>query len=603
MLIPTMVDQTGSNAYKSDKAWWDVDNALMAQAISSTLASLSPQAEARAERYTVGERVYGTSVTDVVGASANGSVRRASVEPTANYVSGIVDTLVSRFSRSRPRIRFLTDNGKTRSRQRAKAMTAYTDAYFSALEAYDTGYRVIRDAIVYGDGYAVIGTCDNQPTLEKVLPHEIYVDEVETVYGKPTQYHRVRGVDRQSLIAQFPEHEGKIRMAQAVRIDGATTGVADLILLRESWRVSTSPDAEDGTYVISIETTLLQEPQPYKHVDPPIIHLTWQDPMIGWSGTALTEQLRPLQVEINHIDRMVNKSAKLGGTPKVITFNGSKLSKHQLTNAVWDVWSVDGDKPPMLVTPDLINPNWYSLRAERVSQMLMVAGVSQLALAGQKPAGVTSGVGIREVNDIEELRFLNQSRKFDAFFRDIAYALLRTAQDIKDETGKYPSAGLATLDGIDLSKMHYEIAAFSTSSLPRDPAGRLSTIQEYAQAGYLDPLETQRLISYPDLSQVETLRASAEEYVLMCLDKIVEEGIITTPDPDVDDLPKALSLSIQYINDARMKKVAPDRINLLFAYMDQVKSLMAPPALDPAMQALPAPQAAPTGLDVATVYQ
>ncbi len=117
-----------------------------------------------------------------------------------------------------------------------------------------------------------------------------------------------------------------------------------------------------------------------------------------------------------------------------------------------------------------------------------------------------------------------------------------------------------------------EMQCLPISSLPNDIAGRMSTIQEWVQAGWVDAREGRRLANFPDLEQVESMQDAAEEVILKALDAIADDGEMIPPEPE-DDLGLADQLALQMINQGRAQDLEPERIELLRDYRAAVANL------------------------------
>jgi len=148
---------------------------------------------------------------------------------------------------------------------------------------------------------------------------------------------------------------------------------------------------------------------------------------------------------------------------------------------------------------------------------------------------------------------------------------------------------------IKLNDEDYVMQCFPVSSLPNDPAGRLATIQEYAQAGFLTPRQARRLLDFPDLEQVESLANAEEEYLQSVFDRIVDEGDYTSPDP-LDDLQLSKQLCLEYYAKGKFNNLREDRLELLRRYLEQINEIeqaMMPPA------PMPLPMPGATGEPIA----
>ncbi len=136
------------------------------------------------------------------------------------------------------------------------------------------------------------------------------------------------------------------------------------------------------------------------------------------------------------------------------------------------------------------------------------------------------------------------------------------------------------------------IQCFNESSLPRTPAGRLATITEQVQAGMLTLKEGRRLMRFSDLEQNEKLDNASEERIFQILDKIVEKGEFTPPDPAID-LELATELTIKYINLYLAANLEEEKADLLWKFFNQVQTLKQAAVPPPPLAMAPTPQATP----------
>jgi hypothetical protein len=193
---------------------------------------------------------------------------------------------------------------------------------------------------------------------------------------------------------------------------------------------------------------------------------------------------------------------------------------------------------------------------------------------------------------------------YEQYHLDLARLDVATAKEIfKDDKGlsvKVPgSKFIETIDwkDVDLEDDEYVLKMFPVSSLPNEPAGRLQTIQEYIQAGFVSQRTGRKLLDFPDLEQVEELANSAEEYLTEILEKIVDEGVFTAPEP-YDDLGLARELAMQFYAQGKCHNLDEDRLDMIRQFMDQIDALeqKAASAMQPLMGGAPGggqPQAVP----------
>jgi hypothetical protein len=574
-----------------ERRWWMLKDQDAADVISGTLNLIRDAQSFRATQWIVSARLYGNlAPTTLAGVSFS---KLAASQPALrdrisyNVVQSVVDTAVARITRNRPKPLFLTSGGDHKKQREAKKLNAFLDGVFYENSTHAIGTTVFRDAAVWGDGFIHVFPKANRICHERVMSSEIFVDDVESLYGSPRQMHRVKQVDRQVLFDMFPDDADKIAGAKPSRTEEAGRSiVADMITVRESWHLPSGPGADDGKHCITIDGAVLGEMEPWPHQWFPFARVQWTPRLYGYWGQGLAEQLQNIQLEINKLLWVIQRSMHLMGSFKVFIENGSKIVKEHLNNDVGSIINYTGT-PPMYVTPPIVAPEVYQHLQTLKNSAYEQAGISQLAASSLKPDGLNSGRALREYNDIQTDRFATVSKSYENMFMDVARLSIEVIKMIAERDGGYEvrvpnTKTVQTLDWADikLNEDDYVMQCFPVSSLPSDPAGRLATIQEYAQAGFLSPRQARRLLDFPDLEQVESLANAEEDYLTGVFDRIVDDGDYTSPDP-LDDLALAKQLCLEYYAKGKNNNLREDRLELLRRYLQQISEIeqaMMPPA-------------------------
>jgi hypothetical protein len=574
-----------------ERRWWMLKDQDAADSISGTLNLIRDAQSFRATQWIVSARLYGNlAPTTLAGVSFS---KIAAQQPALrdrisyNLVQSVVDTVVAKVTRNRPRPFFLTSGGDYRKQREAKKLNAFLEGVFYENSTQDIGKVVFRDASVWGDGFIHVFAKGDRVCHERVMSSEIFVDDVESLYGQPRQMHRVKQVDRQVLFDLFPENADMIGGAKPSRTEEAGRSiVADMITVRESWHLPSGPGADDGKHCITIDGAVLGEMEPWPHSFFPFARVQWSPRLYGYWGQGLAEQLQNIQLEINKLLWVIQRSMHLMGSFKVFIENGSKIVKEHLNNDVGSIINYTGT-PPMYVTPPIVAPEVYAHLQTLINKGYEQAGVSQLAASSLKPEGLNSGRAIREYNDIQTDRLSVPSKSYEQMFMDVGRLSIEVVKMIAASDKGYQvrvpgkkSLAMIEWKDIKLNDEDYVMQCFPVSSLPNDPAGRLATIQEYAQAGFLTPRQARRLLDFPDLEQVESLANAEEEYLQSVFDRIVDEGDYTSPDP-LDDLQLSKQLCLEYYAKGKFNNLREDRLELLRRYLEQINEIeqaMMPPA-------------------------
>lgn len=609
--VRTQVKPTPAGVRK----WWKASTqSERGQQLLETASFLKEQLQYRYRQASIYAKLYsnqplfGIAGTSLQKMSGSGAYSLPVDRPTMNVIQSCIDTLTSRITQSRPRPVFLTDNGNYKERNLAKQLDQFIAGELYRTDAYALGEIMLRDACVLGSGVLKIYEGDDKRVcIERVLYTELLVDPNDGLYGNPRQIYQLKLVDRDVLADMFPKDRESIMNAEQAFPDNAgdsSKTVADQVMVVEGWRLPSGPEASDGRHTIACTSAVLVDEE-YDKPCFPFIHLSFSPRLLGYFGQGLAEQLMGTQVEINKLLMTISKSINLVGVPRVFVEDGSKVVKAQINNDVGSIITYRGTKPIYEVAP-CVAPEIYEQLQRLVEYAYQQSGISSLAASSKKPDGLDSGAALREYDDLQTDRFAALSKRYDAFFIELAYSIIDLAKDIAERDGKYSTVypGKNEAKEVDLPKAgmllddSYIIQCFDSSSLPRDPAGRLQKVTEMIQAGMISIQEGRRLLDYPDLEQNEKLANAGEERILKTLDKIVESGVYSPPDPFMD-LELAKTLSNQYYNlyvDAKLEEKRADMLRTFNAQAIALQqaamtAMMPPPQTQPVPQAPPVPAA------------
>jgi hypothetical protein len=449
-----------------DKRWWLLNKTDMPQALTQIVHTIAQADSKRQTQYQISTRLYGnTNLMGVNGLSFSKitSVQNALKDRLSyNIVQSGIDTVTAKMAKNKPKPLFLTSGGDWKLQRKANKLNKFIDGIFYENKAHFMGIDSFRDGAVLGDGIIHVFDCHNRIKWERVMPSELYVDVVEAFDGNPRQMHRVKNVDRQVLIDLFPNRKTKILAANSASADLTATyqNVSDQVTVCESWHLPSGPESKDGLHVIALENDLLFDESWDKDYFP-FAKLPWGKRLYGYWSQGAAEQIQNIQLEINKLLWVKQRSLHLAGSFKIFLENGSKVVKEHLNNDIGAIVTYTGVKPEYVVPPVIpmeidTQINW--LKNAGFEQL----GISMLSAASQKPAGLDSGKALREYNDIESDRFQVIGQQYEQFFMELARLSIDVARDIFKREGNYEvkipgKAFLKTIDwkDIDLEDEEY----------------------------------------------------------------------------------------------------------------------------------------------------
>ena len=555
---------------------------------------------------------YGTTTTDrlhVVHPSITGRL-------TYNIIAIVIDSLLSKLTKNTVRPLFLTQGGDYKLQRRAKKLSQFADGIFYETKFDETDALIIRDGLVGGDG--VTHVFENPATgrieIERVLMDELYVDEVDGFYGKPTQIHRVKLMDRQVAVESFCRDESdKLTAAKVEIVNRATNGtrvqggppsqyIADMVAVVESWKLPSGPKAGDGRHCITVDSGCLFDEE-YKKTRFPFSRFSWKSRLVGWHGAGLAEELIGTQVEMNHLLYMMQRAFRLVGGFKIFVENGTVPDAH-FTDRMGTILHIPkGAQKPEYLTPPVLNAQYFQHFEQVKARGFEIARITQLSATGAKPAGLDSGEAQRVYHDIEGEGLVYANQRHERYVLDTIMLVLDVVRDIQTREGSYKlqapvsssaMPGKRFLRSINWKQVQMEedefvLKCYPTSNLPNTPAGRLATVTDLTQAGFIDGETSRKLMDFPDLAQVETLLGAAEDWICSVLDRLIEDDEYDPPDP-LMNLAMAEKLVLQEIALGAVSQMEEEKLDSLKNWLSQVHYLKAQAALANAPQA---PTAAP----------
>lgn len=506
--------------------------------------------------------------------------------PTANVVYSCIDTVTSKITQDNPTPIFLTDAGHYKERRIAKEFNNFILGEFYRTKAHMLGAEAFRDSAILGNGFVKIVEKDKKVALERTLETELLVDFNDAYYRNPRALIHTKLCDRGLLADEMPKGSDKIYKSQGGTVDSSpqsTDTISDQIIVSEGWHLPSGIGAKDGRHVIVCsEGVLLDEEWDKDYF--PFEKQDYNSNTVGWFSQGLAEILFPTQMEIYKMLIIASQSLEMTGVPKIIISEMSKVLETAFNNNISSIIKVKTmAEAPEFVNPTSNNTEIYEYIKWLIENAFQISGISSLAAAGTKPAGLNSGEAQREYMNIQSDRFSAIQKRYQEFYPSLAYKMIDKASDIAKREGKYTTIypGKDGTREVDLPKSGmlkdtYVIKCFDESSLPKDPVGRQSKLSEMLAAGEISNQEFRRLSNFPDLEQSDQLAVALEERILHDLDQIIEKGKKGYCPPDefiLDPTDLATTLTVQTYNKYAVTDLEEEKLQLIRDYFLAVQDL------------------------------
>ena len=535
-----------------------------------------------------------------------------------NVTANMVDTLVAKLGTKEVAVKATTTDAEWKFKRKARQITRFIAGKKDSAGYNNMRTELVRDMCLFGTAVVQVAPEFGDIVIDRVPRSEILVDREEAKYGKPRQLLRERTMSRERLAAMFPKSASSIMAATAAEPPSWETGVEmsqNMVPVLEAWHLPSSPEADDGCYVICIKgDTLLKER--YKRQRFPFGFMHYRRPRKGFWGKGLVEQLVPLQYKINEAAKDVQETLYYAGQSKMVLRRGAGVEKNHLGR---------GTRPHVI---EVDNPNDISWQQpspvfqQQLThlQFLMdtayeLSGVSKLSAQSQKPPGLQSGIALQEYYDIQSERFAEVEKNMALCDVDVANLLIDEAKSLSEDDPDF-SADWAdqTLihrikwSDVDMDRDQFRMQLEPTSFLPDTRAGKLQLSEKLAEMGIIQGAEIGNLLGgHPDIDRAMRRRNAPLNAILHHVELLQDEDAeLPTPDSHMD-LQLAMETMAAEYNDAIAEDAPEEVLERFDEYMQLLEDLMKEsqpqqpmppegmPTQPPPMDALP-PGAAPEAL-------
>ncbi len=597
------------NYEKPNLYWWKEKNDKIHESVYAKVSHLLEKQSFRSADNLKNMRLYGNFETlsfqtsQYTRSDSNSTLNRV----TLNVIQSMIDTVVSKITKSRPKATFLTDGGNWSMQTKAKKLTKFVEGQFYSTNYYQIASLAFLDACIFGTGAIKIFKDGDKVRAERVFIDEIIVDDAEAYYSEPRQMHQRKYIHRDMLKEMFPEKAGFIESAGVNSKDFYTSSAPteDMLPVIESWHLPSGPDAKDGKHSICLENVTLFA-ESYEKSYFPFVFIRWGTRPLGFFGQGLSEQLAGIQLEINKILKTIQVSMHLTSIPKVFVEASSKVVTAHLNNKIGGIIKYVGTKPSYESVSAI--PQDLFMHLDRLyNRAFEIAGISQLSAQSSKPSGLDSGRALREFSNIESERFHSVAKRYEESFMDASKIFIDLSRDIYAEEGKLSvkvkgDKFLETInwEEVDLEEDQYMMQIFPTSSLSSTPSGKLQDVQELLQAGMISPEEGLKLLDFPDLKSYIDRKNAGLADIEKTIELIVDKQIYSTPEP-YQDLTNGIKMMQQSYLQYRAVNAPEEVLDMLRRWIEDANELITRAAtpqtpIEPPMPAEPIaiPEAPPT---------
>lgn len=505
-------------------SWWADGLINRATVLATALDTLKQSQQWRYSQATVFDSLYDGVDYRSQGNLGGGPGGLGNSRPNMPAISFnalriVGDTMQSKLVQATPKIKFLTNDGTWADRKKAEILERLTDAEFYRCKVPALLSKMYGFALRHGNGYLKIIEDNGKVAIECPHPAEMFVDEAETFSGPARQLYQERFVNREVLIALYPDKEDEIRAASVVsdiQYHYFTMHVGEIVRVIEGWHLPSAPDAGDGRHVIAVDGGVLFEEE-WTRDDFPFVVFRLFERSRGFYAIGLVERQIELQTMLNKVIRRRYAAIHMLSAPYVLIEAGSRVVKEHFNTDIGNMITFTGTKPELVVNEPVSGSIDNSIQ-QLIQWMMTDAGINDLEATGDIPKGLDSAPAIERYNATTGLRHIAILKRMQDAVMETGEQILEMIRTIAVETGDYETNGMfkghtqvIKWSDIDLAKDAYVIQLAPTNTLPDDPSGRVAEVIRMVQAGVLTQPQAVRALQSPDIEAITSDIASRDE--------------------------------------------------------------------------------------------
>lgn len=591
-----MVDRRGKQ-WRRDHPWWAEPKGESHRATVETFKLIDDEQHHHRARNLHHARLYSARMAaQFSGKSYSAFLPWETDELTYNVVQAVIDAAVAQIGSQRSRPFPSTIEGDHKLKKKAELLGRYYDGQFHALKMYDKGLTTFQHGAVFGTGVQKIFASPDGVKVEKRLIDNIVVDDYEATIGEPRNYFEYAEVPREVLAHAYGEDHPALKKAGPIRRDNFhRESIVDPVGVINAWHIPSGKDAKDGRAVLVTEMGTLDD-DTWERMYPPFLFWRWKEPLMGFYGIGISEELQSIQQELNYLLEKMQRILWHAVPETWLQEGGSSASN--FTNEEFAIRWYKG-APPVFRQAASVAPEMFSQIDKLVQRAFELTGVSMLFAAGQKPAGLNSGKAMRIYSDMQSSRFKHVGQRWDEYYMHGAQLLTDAAEDcqkiygVKTRVLAPTRAGIEEIDfgQINLSRDRYIMRVYPTNYLPSHPAGKVEAIQEFAQVSPEIQKGLLRHLEHPDLESAVGLATAPIEIAEMAVGQILD-GEYVTPEP-YWDLQLCRDHAAKTLMRSQIDRAPEENLDMLRQFIDECEEQLKMAAAPPQAPVMPGAPAAP----------
>lgn len=587
----------GDTQQASDGFWWDSSQERVGGAVIRMVDSIVTQSRALRED----TRFYmdlcsnsNTAGNDTYAILTTGQRWGWERKMRQNLCSAAVDTACSLIAQNRTAPIYLTTLGDFTLSRKAEQRSRVIHSQFYELGAYRIMPDGWRDAAETGAGHVFGCVRNGRPHLERCLPNEVLVEDMDGRYRKPRSMYRVHFVAREQLRKLYPKRVRDLKKSGGptandfVDFNLKRDSCVDRVRVVEAWHLPSAAGADDGRHVMCTDNSVLVD-EPWKRERFPFVRLTYAERRIGYFGQGLPERLAGAQIQLNELNDTIRDVQRLVSNALIWADVNDDLEWEDLTNVPGQF--LKSRTPPQLLRWEGTPGDLFRERQVVVQDAYEQEGLAPQMISGEGGSpGLTSGRAIRAEDDVRSRRHIDPTRRLEDGYLDLTTLIADLNDECAELDENYVVTGRARFGrqtflrtskwkDLELPDGDVRVNMFPMSALPTTVQGKFAAIDEWIQGGFVSKPQALDLMEFPDIDAWQQLENANLDLVRWQIERILDlsEEAVAAGEGELPIENQALDMAADLGNKAFLvayRMEAPEHVLRAFqSYLGHVKTL------------------------------
>jgi hypothetical protein len=515
------------------------------------------------------------------------SISPTTLKTSFNLTAIIIDTLTAKLASLSVTPQAVTNKGNTKGRKLAEDLNYLLKGLFHKHRLSHLIQLAFRDAMIKRVGYLkVIHDEKNGVKIERISSDEIIIDQSDGYYNDPYKMIHRKAVPIQVLEKLYPEHKQLIRQSDIKQIQmGNMKDYTSCVIIAEAYCKNTYKDK--GRHVICVSAGVILDEEWDKDYLP-VVKIDYNEPVVGWLGNSVVDELLPLQMEIDRILVSMQAILKIMSVPTWLVDSNAQMNKQHRTNKIGLIWEGDFKNGivPILHNGAALPPELRQTLEFLIQQGYARAGLTPMDTQGMQKTGSgnQSGEALKTMVDIKSERWQMLQSNFEAKHIELANIILRELQGTKIKVSALDrNIGLREISTKVIPKTHesYVLRMYPVSALPDSIPDLIDSVSQMLQLGVIQPSQVPELFNMPDIDAKTSIQIAPQKLIDKQIDEMLDTLVYRSPEP-YHDINYAQMAAMQQYNFLQLNEGSEEQLALLRRYINDVKQLLAqvppPPA-------------------------